>query len=278
MPVISHGDADGKQRVAALYTRVASDYDEYGPPFFAHAGSRLVDLAGARPGDKILDVATGRGAALFPAAERIGPTGVAVGIDLAAGMVECTRNEIARRGLANAAVVRMDAEHLAFGPSVFDRVVCGFAVFFFPDVPRVLAEIRQVLRRGGTVAFAFTRGTDPRWSWYGELLQQFGALDGLEPMGGDAAIRNEGTLVAALQAAGFAGAREIVEETEFVIPDETAWWSSLWTHGERRPLERLDSDTLARLRKACFRHLQTIMEPSGLPVRQAHVFVLARRI
>jgi SAM-dependent methyltransferase len=171
----------------------------------------------------------------------------------------------------------MDAEHLAFGPSVFDRVVCSFAVSFFPDVPRVLAETWQVLKLGGTVAFAFARGTDPRWRWYGELLREFGALDGLQPMAGDAAIRNQGALVAALEAAGFAGAREIVEETEFVIPDEMAWWSSLWTHGERRPLDLLDTDTLARFRDACFQHLQTMREPTGLPQRQVHVYVLATR-
>ena len=277
MPVTTPSEADGKRRIAALYSRVAADYDENGPPFFAHAGGRLVELSQVGPGDKVLDVATGRGAALFPAANRIGATGFAIGIDLAVGMVERTRDEIAQRGVTNATVVRMDAEHLAFAPSSFDRVVCGFAVFFFPDVPRVLNELRRVLRRDGTVAFAFTRRTDPRWHWYGELLQRFGAHDGLPPLAGDAAIRNEGALVAALETSGFSDVREIVEETEFVIPNEMAWWSSLWTHGERRALERLDDDTLARFRAACFRHLQELMEPSGLPLRQAHTFVLATR-
>jgi SAM-dependent methyltransferase len=272
-----HVDTAAKRRVAALYTRVAADYGEGGPPFFAHAGRRLIDLAGVEPGDRLLDVATGRGAALFPAAERVGPTGRVVGVDLAAGMVERTRDEIARRGLENAAVLRMDAESLAFRQSVFDRVVCSFAVFFFPDVPRVLSEIGRVLRPGGTVAFAFARGTGLRWRWYGDLLREFGAFDGLPPPVGDTAIRNEGALVAALKAAGFPSAHEVVEETEFFIPDETAWWSSLWTHGERVPLERLDGDALARLRDACFRHLQTMKEPSGIPVRQTHVYVLAAR-
>ena len=277
MPVTTPDESDGKRQIAALYSRVAADYDESGPPFFAHAGRRLVDLADVGPGDKVLDVATGRGAALFPAAGRIGATGFAVGIDLAAGMIERTRDEIALRDVANAAVVRMDADHLAFAPSSFDRVVCGFAVFFFPDIPRVLNELRRVLRNGGTVAFGFTRGTDPRWRWYSDLLQTFGAHDGLPPLAGDAAIRDEGALVAALKTAGFSDAREIVEETDFVIPSETAWWSSLWTHGERRALERFDDDTLARFRASCFQHLQDIKEPSGLPLRQAHTFVLATR-
>lgn len=71
-----------KRRVAALYTQVAADYAELGPPLFAHAGGRLVEIAGVAPADRVLDVATGRGAVLFPAAERIGPSGQVVGMTL----------------------------------------------------------------------------------------------------------------------------------------------------------------------------------------------------
>jgi SAM-dependent methyltransferase len=190
-------------------------------------------------------------------------------------MVERTRAEITRRGLTNTEVLQMDAEHLAFRPSAFDQILCSFAVFFFPDVPGVMAELRRVLRSGGTVAFAFARGTDPRWRWYEDLLRAFGALDGLPLLAGDATIRNEGALAAALNAAGFVDAREVVEETVFVIPDEATWWGSLWTHGARVPLEGLDGDSLARFREACFQRLQTIKEPSGIPLRQELVYVRA---
>src|SRR5215204_624815 len=124
MPRSFPENANGKQRVAALYSRVAANYGQDGPPFFAHAGRRLVELAGVGPGDRVMDVATGRGAVLFPAAELIGPAGRAIGIDLAAGMVEQTHDDIARRGFRNVDVLRMDAEHLAFQPQSFDRVLC----------------------------------------------------------------------------------------------------------------------------------------------------------
>jgi SAM-dependent methyltransferase len=266
-----------KQRMAALYNHVAADFGQEGPPFFLHAGRRLVELADVEAGDHVLDVATGRGAVLFPAAERIGPAGRAVGIDLAAGMVDQTRAEIARRGLSNVAAVRMDAERLAFPPKTFDHVLCSFAVFFFSNVGQALSEFRKVLRPGGTVAFAFSRGHDPRWSWYENLLKEFGALDGLPAFSGNPEIRREGALVAELTASGFEGAREFVEETEFFLPDEETWWFSLWTHGSRRPLERLDSDVLARFRERCFEHLQSIKQPSGLPVRETHIYVIASR-
>jgi ubiquinone/menaquinone biosynthesis C-methylase UbiE len=275
MPTSSPDISTGKQRVAALYSRVAANYGQDGPPFFAHAGRRLVELAGVGPGDHVLDVATGRGAVLFPAADLVGPPGRVIGIDLAAGMVEQTHDDIARRGLRNVDVLRMDAEHLAFLPETFDQVLCSFAVFFFSDVSRVLTEFRRVLRPGGTVGFAFSRRSDPRWDWYEDLLKEFGALDGLPPFAGAPGIRAERALVAALGEAGFVDAREVVEATDFVIADAETWWSSLWTHGSRRPLEHLDGDTLARLREACFDHLQTFKEPSGLPVRETHVYVMA---
>jgi len=277
MPTAFPDDDNGKQRVAALYSRVAANYGQDGPPYFTHAGRRLVELAGVGPGDRVLDVATGRGAVLFPAAELIGPAGRAIGIDLAAGMVEQTHDDIAHRDLRNVDLLRMDAEHLAFLPETFDQVLCSFAVFFFSDVSRVLTEFRRVLRPGGTVGFAFSRGSDPRWTWQEELLKEFGALDGMPALSGNPAIRAEGALVAALGEAGFVDAREVVEPTDFVIADAETWWSSLWTHGSRRPLERLDAGTLERLRDACFQRLQAIKEPSGLPISETHIYVLASR-
>jgi ubiquinone/menaquinone biosynthesis C-methylase UbiE len=101
------GDAtdtdDAKRRLAALYSSVASRYAELGPPLFAHAGQRLVEIAGVSPGHRVLDVATGRGAVLFPSADKVGRDGQATGIDLAEGMVQRTAAAISGRGLHNAA-------------------------------------------------------------------------------------------------------------------------------------------------------------------------------
>ena len=70
----------------------------------------------------MLDVASGRGAVLFPAAEAVGLTGKVVGIDLAQEMAHTTNNEAARQGL-HAQVQVMDAEHLDFPNEAFDRVL-----------------------------------------------------------------------------------------------------------------------------------------------------------
>jgi hypothetical protein len=52
----------------SFYSRVAPRYAEEGPPYFARAGRRLVELTHVQPGDAVLDLGTGRGAVLLPAA------------------------------------------------------------------------------------------------------------------------------------------------------------------------------------------------------------------
>ena len=71
-----------KLEIAGVFGRAAPIYDRIGPRFFAHFGRRLVELAEVPSGARVLDVATGRGAALFAAAEAVGRHGHVTGIDL----------------------------------------------------------------------------------------------------------------------------------------------------------------------------------------------------
>jgi ubiquinone/menaquinone biosynthesis C-methylase UbiE len=72
-----------KVQMRAIFDRLAPEYDAAGPGCFAYFGLRLVEEVGIPAGERVLDVASGRGAVLFAAAEKVGPTGTAVGIDLA---------------------------------------------------------------------------------------------------------------------------------------------------------------------------------------------------
>jgi len=143
-----------KAQVSAQFSQLAPVYDFAGG--FARFGRRLVDAAGVEPGQRVLDVASGRGAALFPAAERVGSAGHVEGIDLAEGMVQAVNADAAARGVG-ARVRLMDAEHLDFPDGSFDRVLCGFGIMFPPDQLLVLREMRRVLRPGGRVAVSTWR-------------------------------------------------------------------------------------------------------------------------
>jgi ubiquinone/menaquinone biosynthesis C-methylase UbiE len=139
---------DRKSQTQALFSSLAPEYDTAGPGIFAYFGRRLVDRVEVDPKQRVLDVATGRGAILIPAAERAGQAVESVGVDLAKGMVDATQSEIERRGL-NARVCVMDAEHLDFPDASFDRVFSGFGIMFFPELNWALQEFRRVLKPGG---------------------------------------------------------------------------------------------------------------------------------
>ena len=141
-----------KSLFSGLFDRAAPTYDQVGPLFFTHFGQRLVELMQIPRGAHVLDVATGRGAVLFPAAEAVGAQGRVIGIDLAPMMVQETAEVIAHRKLApQVAVMPMDAETLQFPDASFDYLLCGFALFFFPQLDRALAEFRRVLKPQGRI-------------------------------------------------------------------------------------------------------------------------------
>jgi SAM-dependent methyltransferase len=200
-----------------------------------------------------------------------------VGIDIAPGMVECTRRAIKDQGLAQASVKLMDAARLGLESDAFTHALSSFAVFFFPDVAEVLRELKRVLRPGGVVGFAFSRGTDPRWAWYEELLRSYGALDGLPRPTGQPTTRHPGVLVALLDDAGFIGVEEREEPADLWYTTPEGWWASLWTHGSRRPLERLRPDVLTRLQTEVLERVRGLVEQRGIPERMTFVYVLGSK-
>jgi SAM-dependent methyltransferase len=199
------------EETGSFYSRVAARYAEEGPPYFAHAGRRLVEVAQVGQGDAVLDLGTGRGAVLLPAARRVGPGGGAIGVDIATEMLAYTRRTLESEQMAHASVQVMDVSALDFDHAQFTHVLSSFSVFFFPDLPAVLRNIREVLRPNGVAGFAFSRSTDPRWRWYEQLLRDAGALEGLPQPRGYPRIREPGILRGLLEAAGFIDVVELEE-------------------------------------------------------------------
>ena len=138
-----------KAGVKRQFNSAAANYD-VGAGVFAHFGQRLVAVAEIAPGHRVLDVASGRGAVLFPADEKAGASGHATGVDLAEEMVQATNEEAARRGL-RARVQVMDAEHLALPDESFDVVVAQYVITAVPHPEATLDEFVRVIRPGGEI-------------------------------------------------------------------------------------------------------------------------------
>jgi SAM-dependent methyltransferase len=254
------GDDAAAQQAEALdrFNRLASDFDPHGA--YAHFGRRLVDLVGVGPGRRVLDVATGRGAVLFPAAERVGASGEAVGVDLAEGMVRAANEAAARRGLGSPARV-MDAEQLDFPDAAFDRVLCGFGIMFFPDQQRALGEFRCVLRPGGRLGVSTWRAAPT------EHLQA--VLDdlGLVGSGGQRPpgwISQPDDLAHALERAGFADVRVVEDSATFRYADLEDYWQSIRGMGPRRIVDALGPAEVGRARAALAERFRPYQRPDGI--------------
>ena len=76
-PDISQEELIARRKINTIgfFDRVASQYDRTGPRFFSYFGQRMVLSAQISAGENVLDVAAGRGAVFFPAAQAVGATG-----------------------------------------------------------------------------------------------------------------------------------------------------------------------------------------------------------
>lgn len=105
-------------------------------------------------GSNVLDIAFGRGASLFPAAERIGTHGHAIGIDFSHEMVAQTSKFIVENEIHNIQVVQIDAEKLSFQSETFDNVICGLSTAFFSESLLAVDEMIRVLKYGGKLGIS----------------------------------------------------------------------------------------------------------------------------
>jgi arsenite methyltransferase len=114
---------------------------------------RALELAGAAPGDRLLDVACGSGASALFAAREFGC--VVAGVEYGQETVREAQRLADEAGLCDrVGFVVGDAEALPFGDGEFDLVLCECSLCLFSDKRRAVAEMRRVLRPGGRLALS----------------------------------------------------------------------------------------------------------------------------
>jgi ubiquinone/menaquinone biosynthesis C-methylase UbiE len=160
--------ADGsRDETRAMYDRIAGIYQVVEGAWERAAIMRGLMLLDARPGESVLEVGCGPGAALVRLAHAVQPGGRAVGVDLSPRMCRIARRRIRRAHLTTVASVdTCDATRLPFPAGSFDACLMSFTLELSatPQIPTVLAEIARVLRAGGRiVVVALTKdGPDRR--------------------------------------------------------------------------------------------------------------------
>jgi arsenite methyltransferase len=109
-------------------------------------------FASLRPGEVVVDLGCGGGLDVFLAAQKVGPGGKAIGIDMTPQMIELARRNAAKGGITNAEFHLATIDRLPLADNSVDCVISNCVINLAPDKSAVFREIARVLKPGGRLA------------------------------------------------------------------------------------------------------------------------------
>jgi len=196
-------DHDGVRAVAEAFGYSAAELAAI--PAEANMGlscGNPTATANLRPGEVVVDLGSGGGLDVFLAAEKVGPAGRAIGIDMTPEMIDRARAAAARLGTGNVEFHLSTIDRLPLADGSADCVISNCVINLAPDKAAVFREMYRVLKPGGRVAISDIALKKALPAEVGQdLLAYIGCVAG-------AVLISD--YVAALEAAGF-GAVAVVD-------------------------------------------------------------------
>ncbi|MFL5758741.1 MAG: class I SAM-dependent methyltransferase [Thermomicrobiales bacterium] len=262
---------DQKHHVKQVFERTARTYDTI-VPFFAAFGQKMVAWSELERGQRVLDIAVGRGAVLKPALRAIGPTGRIVALDMSPAMINELAADLGAVDGTNVDLVVMDAEALGLAGGVFDAVLCGFAVHLLPHPGQAIAEVLRVLRPGGIFVFSIPGpGSGTRWSFYSVAIERFHSLV-------DAAkwsLAEPPDPVQLLREARFVSVEKVYEEVHLSIESPEVFWAMEMSHGMRGFIDALPDVAQREFKAEVFRGLDEMGKHRPIVLDRGAYFIKA---
>ena len=108
-----------------------------------------IALASLKPGEVVLDLGSGAGFDCFLAANKVGPSGKVIGVDMTPEMIEKARFNAKKGGYKNVEFRLAEIEALPVADSTADIVISNCVINLVPDKKRVFAEAFRALKPGG---------------------------------------------------------------------------------------------------------------------------------
>ncbi len=267
--------------IEQFFDRTATKYDRSGPGVFVYFGARLVEWMSLTPGSRVLDVATGTGAVLLPAAQRVGPKGCVVGVDLSSTILQEAEHLAGQKGLTNVEFRRMDAEHLEFPDQAFDFVTCAFSIHFFQDIEAGMREMYRVCKVGGWVGVSVFHKTLPSWGplfpLIGQIGQKIGAMQEkvwVTPHDGGY-LPEEAESV--LKKLGLRSVQTHSETSNFVYSNEEDIWGLMVSLFTGQTLLNMKEETRVRFKTEYLASLRPMFSTDGLHLSVAAVYAMGQR-
>jgi SAM-dependent methyltransferase len=270
----------GAGGVLTGFDAAAASYDSYGVTFFSAIAARLVQRAGLRAGDRVLDAGCGAGAALIPGSRATAPTGQVTGIDLSTPMLQRAAATCTALRLSNVTLTRADATDPPYSDGSFDVITGSMMIFLLSNPVRAVQALLRLLLPGGTLAFSWNIAEDPRWA------PVIAAVDAYVPGGHgfDAVLHHPpftgiATVEAMLTDAGFTNVATLTETIETRYTGPRQWWAASWSQAPRVAWQHIPPSQRTAARSAAFRLLHVPGEPAdGSLIRRPVIgYTTARR-
>jgi ubiquinone/menaquinone biosynthesis C-methylase UbiE len=271
MPTPSHV----REKTAQAYNTASDAYDHPANTFWERFGRGTIDRLPLKPGMRLLDVCCGSGASAIPAAEKVGPDGSVLGIDLAENLLALARAKAQARGLTNIEFRTGDMLDLDLPDSHFDAVTCVFGIFFAPDMPSAVTELWRLVKPSGLLAITTwgPRLFEPINAVFWESVRQVRSdlYKGFNPWD---RISDPDSLQSLLASGGVTAADIVAEVGTHKINSPDDWWALVMGSGYRGTIEQLSPTDQKRVQEMNFAYIR---EADVREVEANVIYAVARK-
>ena len=143
-----------KDEAKKSYDKMSRFYDYFAGIFEKKYRDMALRQLCVDKGELVLEAGFGTGHCLNRIAELVGKTGKVYGIDISSGMLDVTKKRLEKAGLLDRVELTCgDAMKMPYENTKFDAAFMSFALELFdtPEIPKVLNEIRRVLKPRGRI-------------------------------------------------------------------------------------------------------------------------------
>lgn len=267
---------DEKQAVTQVFDLVATLYDNPALRFFPACASKMVEYAAIKPGEAVLDIATGTGMVALAVAQAVGNNTEVQAIDLSENMLAQAKQNLSRAGFDNVTFQTMDGEQLTFEDNRFDVITCSYGLFFMPDMPGALKNWLRVLKPGGRVIFssfapsAFTPMSEI-------FINNLSEYDITPPQPRWLQLAEVGLCKTLLQDAGFESPEVVQSQLGYHHASLDNWWDCIQSAGYRGLYEQLPQEHRADFKSKHLADVNQHMTDEGLYMDVMTLFSSAKK-
>jgi len=271
------------------YSRMAETYDRVVVPRFEPIARTVVELLAPKPGEMVLDVATGTGLLACLIAPLTAPAQL-VAIDLADEAIRVASYRAGTAGIRNIRFEMMDARNIVYRSALFDGIGSNLGM---PNIgyARTFYEVHRLLKPGGRFVFSeWDRTLPPSEAAFVELLHEHRTrspskeliqvreaveLNRTSPEAKE--LRDPAAVSGKLRSTGFKSVQDIVRTfpAHFADANELIAFNAAWGWDERE-IRELTPESRAAFEAGIAERLKDRTGPAGFDETWTIHFTVAR--